>query len=74
MGKRPAYSQRYNSRMRAVISIGGSYPCAGTGYADPDAVTQIANGLSTTTFRYDNNGNVTQMARPQHMFTIMQIA
>jgi hypothetical protein len=26
-------------------------------YADPDAVTQIANGLSTTTFTYDNNGN-----------------
>jgi uncharacterized protein RhaS with RHS repeats len=27
---------------------------------NPDAVTQIANGLSTTTFAYDNNGNVTQ--------------
>jgi RHS repeat-associated protein len=42
-------------------------PCAamwhsysGTGYVNPDAVTQIANGLSTTTFAYDNNGNVTQ--------------
>jgi hypothetical protein len=23
-------------------------------YANPDAVTQIANGLSTTTFSYDN--------------------
>src|ERR1700738_3258846 len=31
-----------------------------TGYANPDAVTQIANGLSTTTFQYDNNGNVIQ--------------
>jgi RHS repeat-associated protein len=30
------------------------------GYANPDAVTQIANGLSTTTFTYDNNGNVSQ--------------
>src|SRR6266478_7608910 len=30
------------------------------GYTNPDAVTQIANGLSTTTFAYDNNGNVTQ--------------
>jgi YD repeat-containing protein len=30
------------------------------GYVNPDAVTQIANGLSTTTFTYDNNGNVTQ--------------
>jgi RHS repeat-associated protein len=29
-------------------------------YANPDAVTQIGNGLSTTTFAYDNNGNVTQ--------------
>jgi hypothetical protein len=26
------------------------------GYANPDAVTQIANGLSTKTFAYDNNG------------------
>jgi YD repeat-containing protein len=29
-------------------------------YADPDAVTQIANGLSTTTFQLDQDGNVTQ--------------
>ena len=29
-------------------------------YANPDAVTQIANGHSTTTFLYDNAGNVTQ--------------
>src|SRR5215467_13617166 len=29
-------------------------------YANPHAVTQIANGLSTTTFAYDNNGNVAQ--------------
>src|SRR6266849_6599038 len=37
-----------------------TYTYAGTGYANPDAVTQIANGLSTTTFQYDNNGNVIQ--------------
>jgi YD repeat-containing protein len=36
------------------------YPYDGTAYADPDAVTQIANGLSTTTFAYDADGNVTQ--------------
>src|SRR4051812_13328457 len=36
------------------------YPYGGTAYANPDAVTQIANGVSTTTFAYDNNGNVTQ--------------
>jgi YD repeat-containing protein len=29
-------------------------------YANPDAVTQIANGLSTSTFVYDNDGNVIQ--------------
>ena len=29
-------------------------------YANPDAVTQIANGVSTTTFSYDNNGNLIQ--------------
>jgi YD repeat-containing protein len=33
---------------------------SGFSYAKPDAVTQIANGLSTTTHTYDNNGNVTQ--------------
>jgi uncharacterized protein RhaS with RHS repeats len=36
------------------------YSYGGVAYANPDAVTQIANGLSTTTFAYDNNGNVTQ--------------
>src|SRR6516162_7554106 len=36
------------------------YSYGGMAYANPDAVTQIANGLSTTTFTYDNNGNVTQ--------------
>jgi RHS repeat-associated protein len=29
-------------------------------YANPDAVTQIANSLSTSTFQYDQNGNVVQ--------------
>jgi YD repeat-containing protein len=35
------------------------YTYAQTGYANPDAVTQIANGLSTTTYSYDNDGNLT---------------
>jgi RHS repeat-associated protein len=53
--------QGYNSNMQAVISPdGGTYSYTGTRYADPDAVTQIANGLSTPTFSYDNNGNLTQ--------------
>jgi uncharacterized protein RhaS with RHS repeats len=38
----------------------GPYSYAGTGYANPDAVTQIANGISTTTYSYDNNGNLIQ--------------
>jgi len=45
--------------MRAAV-LCPRYPYGGMAYADPDAVTQIANGLSTTTFTYDNNGNVTQ--------------
>src|SRR5215831_16048408 len=35
-----------------------SYTNSPMGYANPDAVTQIANGLSTSTFAYDNNGNL----------------
>src|SRR5260221_3683375 len=35
-----------------------TYTYAGMGYANPDAVTQIANGLSTTTYAYDNDGNL----------------
>lgn len=38
----------------------GSYSYGETGYANPHAVTSIGNGLSTTTFVYDNNGNVAQ--------------
>jgi RHS repeat-associated protein len=41
-------------------SLSNVYTYGGTGYANPDSVTQIANGLSTTTFTYDNNGNLAQ--------------
>jgi RHS repeat-associated protein len=44
----------------AALGFSSRYPYRGMAYAGPDAVTQIANGLSTTTFTYDNNGNVTQ--------------
>jgi RHS repeat-associated protein len=44
----------------AAPGASGGYPYGGTAYANPDAVTQIANGLSTTTFSYDADGNVTQ--------------
>ena len=36
------------------------YTYAGAVYANPHAVTQLANGYSTTTFAYDANGNVAQ--------------
>ncbi len=36
----------------------GSHLYVWIGYANPDAVTQIANGLSTTTYAYDNDGNL----------------
>jgi RHS repeat-associated protein len=37
-----------------------TYTYAGTNYANPHAVTQIANGVSTSTFAYDNDGNLIQ--------------
>jgi RHS repeat-associated protein len=37
-----------------------TYTYAGTGYANPHAPTQIADGHSTSTFSYDNSGNLTQ--------------
>src|ERR1700746_831337 len=35
------------------------YSYSGTGYANPHAATQIGNGTATTTYSYDNNGNLT---------------
>ena len=38
-----------------------TYTYAGSGYASPDAVTQVSTmGLSTTTYSYDANGNLVQ--------------
>ena len=36
-----------------------SYQYGGMSYANPHAATQIGNGLSTTSYAYDNNGNLT---------------
>src|SRR6266545_2155863 len=33
---------------------------SGTGFANPHAVTQIATGFSTSSFSYDNSGNLIQ--------------
>jgi hypothetical protein len=50
--------------MRAVISPDGrAYPYAGTGKCNPDAVSQIATGYSTTSLVYDADGNVIQNSR-----------
>src|SRR5262252_1097070 len=46
--------------MRPALCLCSRYTYAGMAYSNPDAPTQIANGVSTTTFTYDNNGNVTQ--------------
>ena len=52
---------RYNSLMRTIVPLDKrSYSYAGTGYANPHAVSQIANGQSTTTYSYDQNGNLSQ--------------
>ena len=37
-----------------------TYTYAGMGFANPHAVTQIGSGVSTSTFQFDNNGNVVQ--------------
>src|SRR5882762_4858241 len=36
-----------------------SYQYGGVSYANPHALTQLSNGLSTTSYAYDNNGNLT---------------
>src|SRR5215471_8556176 len=47
--------------MRTIAPLDeGPFSYARMGYANPDAVTQIANGVSTSTFTYDNNGNLAQ--------------
>jgi hypothetical protein len=38
-------------------------------YANPHAVTSIGNGLSTTSYAYDNDGNVTQVGSTTTSYT-----
>jgi hypothetical protein len=50
--------------MRAtVIPDVESYPYAGTGYANPHAVTSVGG----TSYTYDNNSNVTAIASVDHL-------
>ncbi len=37
-----------------------TYTRAGTGYANPHALTSLSNGYSTSSYAYDNNGNLIQ--------------
>ena len=37
----------------------GAYAYAAPNFTDPDSVTSIVNGTSTTSFTYDHNGNLT---------------
>ena len=55
MGDMERFSESYNW----PVNLASKYTYAGTGYANPHAVTQIGNGVSTTTYAYDNNGNLT---------------
>ena len=60
------YRQQYEyDTLGSVMRWGGStasstFTYAGTGYANPHAVTQTSNGVSTTTYSYDTNGNLAQ--------------
>jgi YD repeat-containing protein len=42
----------------AANAVWVTYTYAGMGYANPHAPTQIGDGHSTTTYSYDNNGNL----------------
>jgi len=46
--------------MNSALETNRTYTYAGTSYANPHAPTQIATGYSTTTYTYDNNGNIAQ--------------
>jgi hypothetical protein len=47
-----------NGVVRELSPDPATYTYAGMGFANPDAVTQIANGLSSTTYAYDDNVNL----------------
>jgi RHS repeat-associated protein len=43
-----------------ALCAGMRYSYCGTAYANPHALTQLSNGYSTTTYSYDNDGNLIQ--------------
>ena len=44
---------------RSDSSATSTYAYAGTGYLNPHAKSSIGDGMATTTYTYDNNGNIT---------------
>jgi RHS repeat-associated protein len=44
------------------------YAYAQTGFANPDALTSLGNGISTTTYSYDANGNLIQAGGWNYMW------
>ena len=52
----------HDARGTLTTKTGNTYTYSGTGYANPDGVTQSGNGLSTTTYACDNNGNLASSA------------
>jgi RHS repeat-associated protein len=49
----------YDALGNLISKASNNYAYTGIGYANPDAVTQIANGTATTSLGYDNDGNLT---------------
>jgi RHS repeat-associated protein len=53
------YTYSYDPVGNILSSPAGTYTYGGgSNYTDPDAVTKIVNGSTTTTFAYDNDGNL----------------
>ena len=49
---------RFSAKRSLMLTT--AYPYSGMAYSDPDALTSLGNGLSTTTYTYDNDGNLSQ--------------
>jgi len=72
------FSPNDNNDDLAVIAVKGIaqsntastsvYTYGQIGNADPDAVTQIATGYSTTTYSYDQNGNLKQQGATTYLY------
>ena len=76
------YSPNDNNDDLAVVAVKAAPPAAmpsgmstttvyvygATGWANPDALTSLGNGFSTTTYSYDSNGNLLQAGGWSYMW------